>query len=63
MNGNSPEERTQDIDLHIRMSKELVERIKNHCKKHKISIDNFMLDAVAAKLQATNKERRKRQRL
>ena len=63
MNGNSPKARTQDIDLQIRMSKELVERIKNHCQKHKISVDDFMLDAVTAKLRATNKERRKRQRL
>lgn len=63
MNGNSHEESKLDIDLQIRMSKELVKRIKNHCKKHKINIDDFMLDAVTAKLRAANKERRKRQRL
>lgn len=52
-----------DIALEIKMSKTLVNRVQNHCRKHKITIDDFMLDAVTAKLQLENKERRKRQRL
>lgn len=57
------EKTTPDIALEIKMSKTLVDRVQNHCRKHNITIDDFMLDAVTAKLQLVNKERRKRQRL
>jgi hypothetical protein len=63
MTDNPSEKTSPDIALEIKMSKALVDRVQNHCKKHKITIDDFMLDAVTAKLQLVNKERRKRQRL
>jgi hypothetical protein len=63
MTDNPSEKSGPDIALEIKMSKALVDRIQNHCQKHKITIDDFMLDAVTAKLQLVNKERRKRQRL
>lgn len=63
MNSISSEPNKQCIALRIRMSKELIDRIENHCQKHKITIDDFLLDAVTAKLQMANIERRKRQRL
>jgi hypothetical protein len=63
MTDNPPEKINPDIALEIKMSKALVDRVQNHCNKHKITIDDFMLDAVTAKLQLVNKERRKRQRL
>jgi hypothetical protein len=63
MTDNPSGNNSLDTTLEIRMSKALVDRVQNHCQKHKISIDDFMLDAVTAKLQLVNKERRKRQRL
>jgi hypothetical protein len=63
MTDNPSVKNSPDIALEIRMSKTLVDRVQNHCQKHNISIDDFMLDAVTAKLQLENKERRKRQRL
>jgi hypothetical protein len=63
MTDNSSEKASPDVALEIKMSKALVDRVQNHCRKHKITIDDFMLDAVTAKLQLINKERRKRQRL
>jgi hypothetical protein len=63
MTDNPSEKTSVDITLEIKMSKALVDRVQNHCQKHNITIDDFMLDAVTAKLQLINKERRKRQRL
>jgi hypothetical protein len=58
-----PGKTSPNIVLEIKMSKTLVDRMRNHCRKHNITVDDFMLDAVAAKLRFANKERRKRQRL
>jgi hypothetical protein len=63
MTDNPSEKASPDITLEIKMSKTLVDRVLNHCQKHKITIDDFMLDAVTAKLRLVNKERRRRQRL
>lgn len=63
MMDNPSEKASPDVALEIMMSKALVDRVQNHCQKHHITIDDFMLDAVTAKLQLVNKERRKRQRL
>lgn len=63
MTDNPSEKTSPDIALEIKMSKTLVDRVQNHCQKHNITIDDFMLDAVTAKLRSVNKERRKRQRL
>lgn len=63
MTGNPTDKKQPDITVEIKMSKTLIDRIQSHCRKRKISLDDFMLDAVTAKLQLVNKERRKRQRL
>lgn len=63
MTDNPSEKTSPDIALEIKMSKALVDRVQHHCRKHNMTIDDFMLDAVTAKLQLENKERRKRQRL
>lgn len=63
MTGNPSEKKEPDITMEIKMSKALVDRVQSHCRKRKISLDDFMLDAVTTKLQMVNKERRKRQRL
>jgi hypothetical protein len=63
MTENTSDRKEPDITVEIKMSKALVDRIQSHCRKRKISLDDFMLDAVTAKLQMVNKERRKRQRL
>ncbi len=49
--------------VEIKMPLQLVERIRGYCQKQNITMDNFILDAVTAKLQSANQERRKRQRL
>jgi hypothetical protein len=63
MTDNPSEKTSADITLEIKMSKALIDRVQSHCQKHNITIDDFMLDAVTAKLRLVNKERRKRQRL
>ena len=49
--------------IDIKIPTKLIERIHGYCRKHNITVDNFILDAVTSKLQLANQERRKRQRL
>ena len=53
----------EDQNVEIKMPLKLIERIRGYCLKQNITMDNFILDAVTAKLQLANQERRKRQRL
>jgi hypothetical protein len=59
----SPEMGNGEQSVEIKMPLQLVERIRGYCRKQNITMDNFILDAVTAKLQSANQERRKRQRL
>jgi NRPS condensation-like uncharacterized protein len=63
MTDNPTRKTSADSVLKIKISKTLVDRVQNHCRKHNITVDDFILDAVTAKLRLENKERRKRQRL
>lgn len=63
MGDNLSQESSEERSVEIKIPIKLIERIEGYCQKQNITIDNFILDAVAAKLYQANQERRKRQRL
>lgn len=63
MGDNLSQESSEEKTVEIKIPIKLIERIKRYCQKQNITIDNFILDAVTAKLYQANQERRKRQRL
>lgn len=57
------QEETDEKRIEVKFPVKLIERIQRYCRKQNMSMDNFILDAVTAKLYQANQERRKRQRL
>jgi hypothetical protein len=49
--------------LQIKMPQELLKRVNTHCEKISIVVDEFILDAIAEKLELAYKERRRKHRL
>ena len=63
MGDNLSQDSSVEKKVEIKIPIKLIERIESYCQKQNITIDNFILDAVTAKLYQANQERRKRQRL
>lgn len=63
MEDNGHQMGNEDQSIDIKLPLQLIERVQNYCRKQNITIDHFIMDAVTAKLQLANQERRKRQRL
>ncbi len=63
MNDKLSHERIMEQIIEIKMPQEMIKRVRTHCEKHNIPVDEFILHAVAEKLAMINKERRKKQRL
>lgn len=63
MGDNLSQDAGEEKVIEIKIPVKLVERIHGYCRKQNITMDNFILDAVTAKLFQANQERRKRQRL
>ncbi len=63
MKMTTPEKEMETKIVKIKLPRALFERISNHCVKTSILVDDFILDAVAEKLELVNKERRRRPRL
>jgi hypothetical protein len=49
--------------LNVRLHVELMERVRAHCRERKMTIKEFVTDAIIEKLRLANKERRKKRRL
>ena len=59
----SPGKEMETKIIKIKLPQALFERISNHCVKKSILVDDFILDAIAEKLELVYKERRRRPRL
>ncbi len=49
--------------VQIDMPQSLMSRVRSHCDKHKITVQEFIRDALSEKLQMVHKERRRKQRV
>lgn len=63
MKKNPTPEETETEMLNTGLPKDLIERVKNFCDESKITIQDFVTDAIIDKLALVNKERRKSPRL
>ena len=63
MKKNPTPEETETETLNTGLSKGLIKRVKNFCYESKITIQDFVTDAIIDKLALVHKERRKRPRL
>ena len=63
MKKNPTPEETETEMLNTGLPKGLIKRVKNFCDESKITIQDFVTDAIIDKLALVNKERRKRPRL
>jgi hypothetical protein len=51
------------VDLGLRIPHPLLERVRTYCDKHGMLVDDFIMDAIAEKLELSHKERRKKPRI
>ena len=63
MKKNPTPEETETEMLNTGLSKGLIKRVKNFCDESKVTIQDFVTDAIIDKLALVNKERRKSPRL
>jgi hypothetical protein len=63
MKKNPTPEETETEMLNTGLPKGLIKRVKIFCDESKITIQDFVTDAIIDKLALVNKERRKRPRL
>jgi hypothetical protein len=63
MNDKLPEVNSETQTLQIKIRQELLKRVNTHCEKISIAVDEFILDAIAEKLELAYKERRRKHRL
>ena len=63
MKKNPTPEETETEMLNTGLPKDLIERVKNFCDESKITIQDFVTDAIIEKLALVHKERRQRPRL
>jgi hypothetical protein len=63
MNKTLTEVNSETQILQVKIPQELLKRVKSHCERVNIIIDEFILDAITEKLELAYKERRKKHRL
>lgn len=63
MNNKLTDESSETKSLEIKMPQGLLKRVNTHCEKISIAVDEFILDAIAEKLELAYKERRRKHRL
>ncbi len=63
MKKNPTPEETETEMLNTGLPKGLIKRVKNFCDENKITVQDFVTDAIIDKLALVNKERRKKPRL
>ena len=63
MNNKLTEVNSETQNLQIKMPQKLLKRVNTHCEKKSIAVDEFILDAIAEKLELAYKERRRKNRL
>jgi hypothetical protein len=63
MKKNPTPEETETEMLSIGLPKNLIKRVKIFCDERKITIQDFVTDAIIEKLALVHKERRKKPRL
>lgn len=63
MKNKTPAEKTETKPLKIMLPEELLERVRNYCHEKKMTIKEFVTDAIIDKLKIAYKERRKKPRL
>jgi len=56
-------EKTETKMVSTRIPKDLMKRIKVFCDENKMTIKDFLADAITEKLELAHKERRKKSRL
>jgi len=63
MKNKTPAEKTETKLLKIMLPKELLERVQSYCNEKKMTVKEFVSDAIIEKLKLAYKERRKKPRL
>jgi hypothetical protein len=63
MKNKTPAEKTETKLLKIILPKELLERVQSYCNEKKMTVKEFVSDAIIEKLKLAYKERRKKPRL
>ena len=63
MRNKLPVNKTETKLLKIMLPKDLLERVQSYCNEKKMTIKEFVTDAIIDKLKLTYKERRKKPRL
>ncbi len=63
MDDNIAKENGDTQCVQIDMPQSLMTRVHSHCSKHKITVQEFIRDALSEKLEMAHKERRRKQRV
>ena len=63
MKKNPTPEETETEMLNTGLPKDLIKRVKTFCDESKMTIQDFVTDAIIEKLALVHKERRKKPRL
>jgi hypothetical protein len=63
MQNKPPAKKTETKLLKIMLPEELLERVQSYCNEKKMTIKEFVTDAIIDKLKLAYKERRKKRRL